>query len=154
MVMSFFEQLYSIRIRHGEVDRVLWNLFKRRNFEVKTFYKALVCHETASFPWKGIWRVKAPKQVPFVVWTTVLGKILTHDNLRRRGIMVVEWCVVCKKHEESVNHLLLHCDVTRVVWSSFYSLFGMEWVMPRSILDLSSGCGTLLGRGPVNHIWK
>jgi hypothetical protein len=50
MVISFYEQLYSIRIRHGEVDRVVWNLSKKRNFEVKTFYKALVCHETAYFP--------------------------------------------------------------------------------------------------------
>jgi hypothetical protein len=111
MVMSFFEQLYSTRVRHGEVDRVVWILSKRRNFEVKTFYKALVCHEMASFPWKGIWRVKAPKRVAFFVWTAALGKILTHDNLRRRGIVVVEWCVMCKKHGESVDHLLLHCDV-------------------------------------------
>jgi hypothetical protein len=37
MVMSLYEQLYSIRVRHGEVDRVVWNLSKRRNFEVKTF---------------------------------------------------------------------------------------------------------------------
>jgi hypothetical protein len=43
MVMSFYEQLYSIRIRYGEIDRVVWNLSKRRSFEVKTFYKALVC---------------------------------------------------------------------------------------------------------------
>jgi len=82
MVMSFNELLYSIRIRHGEVDRVLWNLSKKRNFAVKTFYKALVCHEAAYFSWKGIWRVKAPKRVAFFVWTTALGKILTHDNLR------------------------------------------------------------------------
>jgi hypothetical protein len=53
MVMSFYELLYSIRVPHGEVDRVVWSLSKRRNFEVKTFYKALVCHETDSFPWKG-----------------------------------------------------------------------------------------------------
>jgi hypothetical protein len=26
---------------------------------VKSFYKALVCQETTSFPWKSIWRVKA-----------------------------------------------------------------------------------------------
>jgi hypothetical protein len=89
MVMSFYEQLYSIRIRHGEVDRVEWNLSKKRSFAVKTFYKALVCHKAASFPWKGIWRVKAPKRVAFFVWTAVLGKILTRDNLRRRGIVVV-----------------------------------------------------------------
>jgi len=42
MVMSFFEQLYSTRVRHGEVDRAVWILSKRRNFEVKTFYKTLV----------------------------------------------------------------------------------------------------------------
>jgi hypothetical protein len=46
--LSFYDQLYSIRIRHGEVDRVVWN-FSKRSFEVKTFYKALVCHEAASF---------------------------------------------------------------------------------------------------------
>jgi hypothetical protein len=83
-----------------------------------------------------------------------LGNILTHDNLRRRCIVVVEWCVMCKKHGESVDHLLLHCDVARVVWSSFYSLFGVEWVMPSSVLDLLSGWGTLMGRGPVFRIWK
>jgi hypothetical protein len=67
------------------------HLSKRRNFEVKTFYKALVCHKATSFPWKDIWRVKAPKQVTFFVWTAALGRILTYDNLRRRGIVVVEW---------------------------------------------------------------
>jgi len=133
---------------------MVWNLSKRRNFEVKTFYKALVCHEAASFPWKGIWCVKAPKRVAFFVWTAALGKILTHANLRRRGIVVAEWCVMCKKHGESVDHLLLHCDVARVIWSFFYSLFGVEWVMPSSVVDLLSGWGTLLGRGPVFRIWK
>jgi len=92
--------------------------------------------------------------VAFFVWTAALGKILTHDNLRRCGIVVVEWCVMCKKHGEFVDHLLLHCDVARVFWSSFYSLFGVEWVMPSSVFDLLSGWGTLLGRGTVNRIWK
>jgi hypothetical protein len=153
MVISFYEQLYSSRIRLEEVDRVVWNISKE-NFEVKTFYKALVCHEAAYFPWKGIWHVKVPKRVAFFVWTAALGKILTHDNLRRRGIVVVEWCVMCKKHGESVDHLFLHCDVARVVWSYFYRLFGVEWVMPSSVLDLLSGCGTLLGRGFAIRIWK
>jgi len=90
--------------------------------------------------------------VAFFIWTAALGNILTHDNLRRRGIVVVEWCVMYKKHGEFVDHLLFHCDVAQVVWSSFYSLFGVEWVMPSSVFDLLSGWGTLLGRGIVNRI--
>jgi hypothetical protein len=74
LVLSFYEQLYLTRIRNGEVDRLVWNLSKRRSFEVKTFYIALACQEAVSFPWKGIWRVKAPKRVTFFVWTAALGK--------------------------------------------------------------------------------
>jgi hypothetical protein len=68
--------------------------------------------------------------------------------------VVVEWCVMCKKHWESVDHLFLRCDMARVFLSSFYSLFGVEWVMASSVLELLSGWGTLLGRGTVNRIWK
>jgi hypothetical protein len=90
MVLSFYEKLYSTRIRYGEVDRLVWNLSKRRSFKVKTFYRALACQEAFSFPWKGIWSVKALKRVAFFVWTAALRKILIHDNLRRRHIVVVE----------------------------------------------------------------
>jgi len=154
MVLSFYEHLYSNRIQHGEVDRLVWNLSKRESFEVKTFYRALASQEAVSFPWKSIWRVKAPKRVSFFVWITAFGKILTHDNLRRSHIVVVEWRCMCKKNEESIDNLLLHCDVARVVWRFFYSLSGVEWVMPRRVLDLLSGWGTSLGRGQVTQIWK
>jgi len=54
MVLSFYEHLYSNWIRHGEVDRLVWNLSKRRSFEEKTFYRALASQEVVSFPWKSI----------------------------------------------------------------------------------------------------
>jgi hypothetical protein len=39
MVLSLFEQLSSIPVRHGEDDRLVWSLFKRGLFEVKSFMK-------------------------------------------------------------------------------------------------------------------
>jgi hypothetical protein len=110
-VLSLYEQLYSHWIPHGAVDRLVWSLTKRGHFEVKSFYKALASQEVFSFPWKNIWRVKAPSWVSLFVWTAALGKILTHDNLRRRHIVVVEWCCMCKESGESIDYLLLHCDV-------------------------------------------
>jgi hypothetical protein len=53
-----------------------------------------------------------------------------HDNLRWRNIVVVEWCCMRKNSGESIDHLLLHCDVAWDIWSYFYILFGVEWVMP------------------------
>jgi hypothetical protein len=33
------------------------------------------------------------------------------DTIRKQHIIVVDWCCMCKKSEESVDHLLLDCEV-------------------------------------------
>lgn len=45
--------------------------------------------------------------------------ILTMDNLSRRRMIVIDWCCLCKKSEETINHLLLRCAVARAL--SWYS---------------------------------
>jgi len=76
-------------VRHGEDDRLVWNPSKRGSFEVKSYYEVLNTKDGPSFLWKSIWRVKASARVPFFVWATTLGKILTHDNLRKRNVVVL-----------------------------------------------------------------
>ena len=84
-----------------------------------------------------IWKVKVPLRVNFFVWTVTLGKILTLDNLRKRGIIVVEWCCMCKQSGESINHLLLHCEAARALWSVVLTLFDITWVMSGGVAALS-----------------
>ena len=43
-----------------------------------------------AFPWKGIWKVKAPQGVFFFVWTAAWDKILMGDILRLRGFDFVD----------------------------------------------------------------
>jgi hypothetical protein len=89
----------------------------------------------SSFPRKSIWSVNAPSRVVFFVWMTILEKILTLDNLRKRNVIVVDWCCMCKNSEESIDLLLLHSEVERDFWSSLFNLFGV-WVMPRRVREL------------------
>jgi hypothetical protein len=83
MVLSFYARLPFYPIRHGAEDRLVWSISKRGHFEVKSFYKVLASQEGSSFPWKSILCVRALSRVSFFVWTTTLGKFLTHNNLRR-----------------------------------------------------------------------
>ena len=89
-----------------------------------------------SFPWKFVWRSKIPPGVAFFSWTTALGKILTLENLWHKGVAVIDWCYMCKKSGELVNHLLLHCPIAYELWSVVWTLFGLLWVMPYGIFDL------------------
>jgi diadenosine tetraphosphatase ApaH/serine/threonine PP2A family protein phosphatase len=50
MVLSFLAQLYSISVRHGEDDRLVWNPSKRGLFEVKSYYEVLNRKDGLSFP--------------------------------------------------------------------------------------------------------
>ena len=65
------------------MDAIRWGAAKSKCFTVGSYYRALSGTHHGSFPWKMIWKSRAPPRVAFFVWTATLGKILTIDNLRR-----------------------------------------------------------------------
>jgi hypothetical protein len=46
-----------------------------------------------------------------------------------------------KKSMEFINHLLLYCEVARELWALIFGLFGVEWIMPRRVIDLLASWG-------------
>jgi hypothetical protein len=54
-------------------------------------------------------------RVAFFAWLAVLGKIFTLDNLRKRQTIVVDWCCMCEKSGEIVDHLLLHYEIANAL---------------------------------------
>jgi len=49
----------------------------------------------------------------------------------------MDWCCMFKKSRETINHLLLHCEVPRALWVSIYLLFFcLECAMPQRVVDL------------------
>ena len=123
-------------------------------FQVRLYYLVLSPADGVLFPWKCIWKPKAPPRVIFFIQTVALGKILTADNLRRRHVLLVSWCCMCKENGESIDHLSLHCKVARELWDTILNLFGMLWVMPRRVVDLLTCWQRKLGRHRHIEIWK
>jgi hypothetical protein len=66
----------------------------------------------------------------------VLGKVLTLDNLRKRQLTMINRCCMCKSDGETVDHLFLHCEVARALLYAIFSCFGLNWVMPKRVVDL------------------
>jgi hypothetical protein len=130
-VTALMELLYSYPIRRGSLDELCWRPSSCKVFTVRSYYSCLLQPAQSYFPWKSVWKSKVPTRVAFFTWTVALEKILTVDNLRKRRVIIVDWCCMCKVHGESVNHLLLHCSVAQELWSLIFSMFGIAWVMPR-----------------------
>lgn len=43
---------------------------------------------------------------------------------------------MCKRSGESIDHLFLHCEAARELWNVILSLFGVERIMPRRVIEL------------------
>ena len=65
-----------------------------------------------------------------------LGKCLIIDNLRKRKVWILDWCYMCKCNDESLDHLFLRCLVAMDLRSLVLGLFGVSWVMPKSVVGL------------------
>ncbi|XP_065636444.1 uncharacterized protein LOC136070428 [Quercus suber] len=133
---SFYEHV-SARIPSGEGEDILiWQLNRSGVFDVRSFYIALLKALYVSFPWQSIWCVKVPKRVSFFLWTAARNGILTIDNLVKKNLPLVNWCCLCRRDEETVDHLLLHCKLASTLWSEVLIMFGVQWVMSNTIVSL------------------
>ncbi|RVW17676.1 hypothetical protein CK203_071703 [Vitis vinifera] len=77
-----------------------------------------------SFLLKIIWNFCVQPKLSFFAWEVSWRKVQTLDYLQKRGWALANRCFLCQLFEESIDHLLLHCEETREVWMLLLYLFG------------------------------
>jgi hypothetical protein len=119
---------HLIEVRRGSENKLWWISFEKGLFKVKSFFFSLACFEGTCFPWKSVWQTQSPSRAAFFAWLAGLER--TFANLRKRHVVVINRCCMCKKTRESMD-LLLHCNVAFALRSALFNRFEMSWVMPR-----------------------
>ena len=62
--------------------------------------------------------------------------MLTLDQLKRRGIPLVNRCFLCEENEETIDHLLIHCSRAKMLWDLLLAITEANWVFPRTVRQL------------------
>lgn len=115
--ISLLNFLYGVYIQDRREDERVWNATKKWLF----FFWSLISSWSFLERTRGrtsvtsIWKYKAPPRVVIFGWLVFQKGILTMDNLRRRGKLVVNDCPMCLRDEEMVNHLLLNFKFAQMV---------------------------------------
>ena len=136
-------------------DRVIWKKTKSGFFSIKSLYNVVELRSTVQFPRKIIWSPYVPPKVGFFfAWEASWEKVLTLDQLKRRGWTLANRFFFCLVEEESTNHILIHCTKTRVLWELLFTLFGVTWVLPYSVREtLFCWLGSFVGK-KRKKAWK
>lgn len=78
---------------------------------------------------------------------------MTGERRKRLGFARPMKCVLCNKNEESVDHLLLNCDIAQQCWSMIQTK--LEWYGPllANIRQLFLGWPRINNSSLLSCIW-
>ena len=110
---SFLHGLSPTRITVK--DRLGWG--SAGQYSVKEGYKVITTEpNTGERLWKKAWHPHSIPKVNSFIWILLHNKLLTAENLRKRGILGPSRCPLCSSAEETSSHIFLQCKVSLIVW--------------------------------------
>ncbi|WJZ97307.1 hypothetical protein VitviT2T_015918 [Vitis vinifera] len=138
---GLMRSLDGVHLSPSVPDARLWPLSSSGLFSVKSFFLALsqFFGPPQVFPSKFVWNSQIPFKVQSFIWLVAHKKVNTNDMLQVRRpykALSPDICILCMKHGESADHIFLHCSLTIGLWHRLFQLAKMDWVPPRSILDM------------------
>ncbi|RVW54428.1 Transposon TX1 uncharacterized 149 kDa protein [Vitis vinifera] len=138
---GLMRSLDGVHLSPSVPDATLWPLSSSGLFSVKSFFLALsqFFGSPQVFPSKFVWNSQIPFKVQSFIWLVAHKKVNTNDMLQVRRpykALSPDICILCMKHGESADHIFLYCSLTIGLWHRLFQLAKMNWVPPRSILDM------------------
>ncbi|CAN1126735.1 Putative ribonuclease H protein At1g65750, partial [Linum perenne] len=107
-----------------EDDAPVWGLEPHGSYSVKSGY--LLAKEMGegvhNAIWKRVWSWKGPQRVRQFLWVAIHKRLMTNVERRRRHITNNAECGLCVNEEESMDHILRGCTLSRQVWCSTLSI--------------------------------
>ena len=125
-MVRFLQTLHDQNFRPTGEDMLLLKEVKAKSFSVKVMYRGYDISPAFDFPHRSIWNSAVPPKFGIFTWEATWGKVLTLDNLKRRGMAFANRCFMCEEDEETINHLLIHCRSTKMLWDLLLSIGGIS----------------------------
>ena len=152
MVQDFIATILNKKIAPAVEERLVWKRSTNGTFTIKSCFDLLEGESCFSAPSKLFWNSSVPSKVRFFAWEVWWDKVLTMNQLKRRGFPLASRCPLCGESEEDLHHLLIHCSKVWELWSSLISCADIAWVCPYLAIDLLTGWKATLVKKPDRKI--
>jgi len=73
--------------------------------------------ETRQKEWKHLWGMQLPSKIKVFCWRLALNSVPTGKVLKSGNLATTAECKICGAGEDSWEHALLHCTMSRCVWA-------------------------------------
>lgn len=84
-----------------------------RGDAMKVCWKKMICNNSA------------PPKCIFITQLAILSRLATCDQLLEVGVVCDQQCILCKRHDETLSHLLFECYFSAAVWTYVLNWIGI-----------------------------
>ena len=130
----FLSSIHRKKIKPWIKDKLLLKGSSNGKFSIRTMYRGLDLSPKIDFPFRSVWNSVVPSKISFFAWKASWKNMITLDQLKRRGRAVANKCCLCEKEEETIDHLLIHYKIARMLWDLFLTIVGTSWVFLHSVI--------------------
>ena len=67
--------------------------------------------------WKRLWHLNLPAKIKVFAWRACVNGLPIMDAIFSKGISQNKICLVCGKEAKNIDHALISCDFSSLVWN-------------------------------------
>jgi hypothetical protein len=99
-----------------EGDAWVWQYESKGVYSTQSLYVFINFKGVQPVYIPALWKVIVPPRIQILLWLMSNNKLLTVDNLAKRGIVKPEECQFCCE-KETIHHIFFDCVVAKKIWS-------------------------------------
>jgi hypothetical protein len=134
-------------------DRHVFSITPTGTYSAKTAYEGSFLGSVVFPHHKRIWKTWALRKCRSFIWLVAQKRVWTADRLAKRGLIHPEKCPVCDQEDETIDHLLVTCSLSREFWYLLLRKFGLHSLAPQPDVGSYLGWWELVGN-IVNGLTK
>lgn len=110
---------YTVKLQHDlPTDLLCWQYNQKTIYSMRGGYLALMSGGT---PCHGLlWHQAAVPRQSLCAWRLLHQRLASQDILNKRGTHVATTCCICKREEQTLEHLFVKYDAASWLWKSCY----------------------------------
>lgn len=124
----------AVQLNENEQDGISWK-WGSAEFSVKTAYFAMMDEPRIANTYNRIWSINGPPRFKVFGWLISRNRILTLDNLTRRGWQLANRCALCKEDSETVAHMLNECSFTPALYQRVKAVFNTRQPSVKALIS-------------------
>lgn len=112
-------------------DILRWRWTANGIYSTKSCYDVLFLGSSTSPHATLTWKTWAPLSVKFFIWLALQDRCWTNERLAQHGLPHGYACVFCGQATESMQHLLIGCSFSYMVWHDVFSKLWLTSSIPQ-----------------------